>query len=42
MSGSRWQGHDILRISVSNWATDADDVEFSIAAVNKALAKTVD
>ena len=38
MSGSRWQGHDILRISVSNWATDADDVAFSISAVKRALA----
>ena len=26
MSGSRWQGRDVLRISVSNWTTDAADV----------------
>lgn len=38
MSGSHWQGHDILRISVSNWSTDADDVAFSIAAVERAMA----
>jgi glutamate/tyrosine decarboxylase-like PLP-dependent enzyme len=37
MSGSRWQGHDILRISVSNWSTDADDVAFSIDAVRRAV-----
>jgi glutamate/tyrosine decarboxylase-like PLP-dependent enzyme len=37
MSGSRWQGHDILRISVSNWSTDAADVIFSIEAVKRAL-----
>jgi hypothetical protein len=37
MSGSRWQDHDVLRISVSNWSTDADDVAFSIAAVENAL-----
>ncbi len=37
MSGSRWAGHDVLRISVSNWSTDADDVAFSIAAVQRAL-----
>jgi glutamate/tyrosine decarboxylase-like PLP-dependent enzyme len=37
MSGSRWQGQDILRISVSNWSTDADDVAFSIAAVKRAV-----
>ncbi len=38
MSGSQWQGRDILRISVSNWSTDADDVAFSIAAVQRAMA----
>jgi glutamate/tyrosine decarboxylase-like PLP-dependent enzyme len=37
MSGSRWRGRDVLRISVSNWSTDADDVLFSIAAVQRAL-----
>jgi glutamate/tyrosine decarboxylase-like PLP-dependent enzyme len=38
MSGSKWQGKDILRISVSNWSTDADDVAFSIEAVRRAMA----
>ncbi|MET1016747.1 MAG: aspartate aminotransferase family protein, partial [Leifsonia flava] len=38
MSGSRWQGRDILRISVSNWSTDAADVATSIAAVERAMA----
>jgi glutamate/tyrosine decarboxylase-like PLP-dependent enzyme len=38
MSGSRWQNRDILRISVSNWSTDADDVTASIAAVERAMA----
>jgi glutamate/tyrosine decarboxylase-like PLP-dependent enzyme len=38
MSGSRWRGRDILRISVSNWSTDADDVAFSIEAVKRAMA----
>ena len=38
MSGSKWQGHDILRISVSNWSTDADDVAFAIEAVKRAIA----
>ena len=37
MSGSKWQGKDILRISVSNWSTDADDVAFSIEAVKRAV-----
>jgi glutamate/tyrosine decarboxylase-like PLP-dependent enzyme len=40
MSGSKWQGKDILRISVSNWSTDADDVAFSIEAVKRAIAAT--
>jgi glutamate/tyrosine decarboxylase-like PLP-dependent enzyme len=36
MSGSRWRGRDVLRVSVSNWSTDADDVEVSVDAVRKA------
>ena len=38
MSGSRWRGRDVLRISVSNWATDAADVAQSLAAVERAVA----
>ncbi|MHA7263564.1 pyridoxal phosphate-dependent decarboxylase family protein [Arthrobacter sp. TMN-37] len=38
MSGSRWQNRAVLRISVSNWSTDEDDVERSIAAVADAVA----
>lgn len=37
MSGSRWAGRDVLRISVSNWSTDAADVEASVAAVRRAM-----
>ncbi len=37
MSGSSWRGREILRISVSNWTTDAGDVAASIAAVRRAL-----
>jgi glutamate/tyrosine decarboxylase-like PLP-dependent enzyme len=36
MSGSRWHGRDVLRVSVSNWSTDDDDVEASIDAVRRA------
>ncbi|HAM26181.1 MAG TPA: aspartate aminotransferase family protein [Microbacteriaceae bacterium] len=39
MSGSRWQDRDILRISVSNWSTDAADVAESISAVERAMAQ---
>lgn len=38
MSGSRWRDRDVLRISVSNWSTDAADVEQSLAAVERAVA----
>jgi glutamate/tyrosine decarboxylase-like PLP-dependent enzyme len=37
MSGSRWAGRDVLRISVSNWSTDDADVEASVAAVLRAM-----
>lgn len=36
MSGSRWRGREIVRVSVSNWSTDADDVAASLAAVRRA------
>ncbi|MEP6630334.1 MAG: aminotransferase class V-fold PLP-dependent enzyme [Lapillicoccus sp.] len=38
MSGSRWGGRAVLRISVSNWSTDESDVERSVAAVRRAAA----
>jgi glutamate/tyrosine decarboxylase-like PLP-dependent enzyme len=38
MSGSRWRDREVLRVSVSNWSTDADDVAASLAAVAKAAA----
>ncbi|WIB79232.1 pyridoxal-dependent decarboxylase [Curtobacterium sp. MCPF17_002] len=40
MSGSRWRGLDVLRISVSNWSTDDDDVRFAIEAVRRAVDAT--
>ena len=36
MSGSRWRGRDVLRVSVSNWSTDEDDVDASVDAVRRA------
>jgi glutamate/tyrosine decarboxylase-like PLP-dependent enzyme len=38
MSGSRWRGRDVLRISVSNWSTDDDDVRRSLQALRRAAA----
>ena len=38
MSGSRWQDREVLRISVSNWSTDDEDIRRSVDAVRRALA----
>jgi glutamate/tyrosine decarboxylase-like PLP-dependent enzyme len=38
MSGSRWRDRAVLRISVSNWSTDDQDVATSLAAVRRAVA----
>jgi glutamate/tyrosine decarboxylase-like PLP-dependent enzyme len=37
MSGSRWHDREVLRISVSNWSTDARDVRLSVDAVRAAM-----
>lgn len=36
MSGSRWHGKDVFRVSVSNWSTDERDVVASVDAVRRA------
>jgi glutamate/tyrosine decarboxylase-like PLP-dependent enzyme len=36
MSGSRWRGRDVMRISVSNWSTDEADVATAVDAVARA------
>jgi len=38
MSGSRWRQREVLRVSVSNWSTDAHDVTRSVDAVRRAAA----
>jgi len=40
ISGSRWHDRSILRVSVSNWSTDADDVARTVAAVRRGVAAT--
>ena len=40
MSGSRWAGREVLRISVSNWSTDAADVARSVDAVARAVTES--
>ncbi len=39
MSGSRWRGRAVTRVSVSNWATDDADVAASIDAVRAAVTR---
>jgi hypothetical protein len=36
MSGTTWNGQAAVRISVSSWSTNADDVDRSVAAVLRA------
>ena len=36
-SSSRWHGRSVLRFSVSNWATDDDEVARTLAAASRAL-----
>lgn len=38
MTGSTWQGRRVLRIAVSNWATDEAQVERTLAALERAVA----
>jgi glutamate/tyrosine decarboxylase-like PLP-dependent enzyme len=38
MTGSRWHGKSVLRVSVSNWSTTGDDVDRSLDALRKAAA----
>ena len=38
MSGSRWRGREVIRVSVSNWSTDEDDVRASVEALRRAAA----
>ncbi len=40
MSGSRWRGQAVLRVSVSNWSTTDEDVARSVAALER-VASTV-
>jgi hypothetical protein len=36
MGATTWHGMRLMRISVSNWSTTADDVDRSVAAVTAA------
>jgi glutamate/tyrosine decarboxylase-like PLP-dependent enzyme len=39
MTGSRWHGRAVLRISCSNWSTDDEHVRLSVAALHRAVAR---
>jgi glutamate/tyrosine decarboxylase-like PLP-dependent enzyme len=38
MTGSRWRGKAVLRVSVSNWSTTDEDVARSLSALRRAAA----
>jgi glutamate/tyrosine decarboxylase-like PLP-dependent enzyme len=38
LSGSKWKGSHVMRISISNWSTTAEDVELSVKAILGAAA----
>jgi hypothetical protein len=38
MTGSRWHGRSVLRVSVSSWATTDRDVERSLEALRRVAA----
>jgi glutamate/tyrosine decarboxylase-like PLP-dependent enzyme len=42
ITGSTWRGRAVLRVSVSNWSTTADDVRRTLAAVASATAATAE
>ena len=39
ISGSSWRGQSVLRVSVSNWSTNSDDVAIAVDAVRRAAGK---
>lgn len=40
ISGSRWQDRPVIRVSVSNWSTDEDDVALAARVVRDAIEAT--
>jgi glutamate/tyrosine decarboxylase-like PLP-dependent enzyme len=39
LSGSRWRGRAVMRISVSNWSTTQDDADMSVDAILRCWAE---
>jgi glutamate/tyrosine decarboxylase-like PLP-dependent enzyme len=42
MSGTTWRGEQLMRISVSNWQTDTDDVDRSVEAILRCYRALLD
>jgi glutamate/tyrosine decarboxylase-like PLP-dependent enzyme len=40
MSGSRWRGRAVLRVSVTNWQTDFADLDVAVEVIREALEAT--
>jgi glutamate/tyrosine decarboxylase-like PLP-dependent enzyme len=40
MSGSRWADREVIRVSVSNWSTDDEDIAASVGALRRAIDAT--
>ncbi len=40
--GATWQGHEAMRISVSNWSTTAADIDRSAATIRRLYRETLD
>jgi hypothetical protein len=38
LSGSKWKGSHVMRISISNWSTTTEDVELSVKAILEAAS----
>ncbi|MBV9290854.1 MAG: aspartate aminotransferase family protein [Frankiales bacterium] len=38
MSGSRWRDRAVMRVSVSNWSTDDNDIALSLDAIRRAVS----
>ena len=39
ISGSKWHDKSVLRVSVSNWSTNSDDIRVAVDAVRRAAGK---
>jgi glutamate/tyrosine decarboxylase-like PLP-dependent enzyme len=41
ISGSRWHGRAVVRVSMSNWMTDQEDIDVALDVVRTAVAKVL-